>query len=873
MQCSCFYGCYVDAGLIWTTAGTLAALAVGGWQLRLQVLDRRDRGRSRPGLSVHGVSVVPPTGRLPLVRGRRELLQHLRRSLRKPDGRIQVIAGMGGAGKSTVALALADHAGSRRWRRRRPVWWVSATDMVSLTGGMVTIARSLGATQTDLDALSSAAADGPDRLWSLLERVRPGWLLIVDNADEPAILGTPPGKRDGAGDGRGGDGRGFARDGTGWVRPTRRGTVVVTSRDAHSGTWGRHARIHQVGNLPDADAAQVLLDLAPGAGSREEALTLARRLGGLPLALHLAGTYLGSDFRRWASAAAYQRALDAGDPAKVLSALSTSDDDPRMVVTRTWEVSLDGPAAHGLPQARPVLRLLCCFAVATPIPVALLDPRVLGPVLEASSADPDASRGADTDRLVDEALRGLARVGLLGVQALDDAANGPRAVVIHPLVADINQSQLLAGAQPGQVPSGVLCETAVQLLTAFVGGLDFDRPAGWVAGRLAAAHLQALLKTVAPYLNDDHLADLLETIAQITSEMARRNEIPRQLEELLSLSRAHASRLGDGHPATVAIQAARALLSGYARRMVEAEHAYRSVVAARARLLGEDHPDTLQARHSLALASAHQGRWAEAEKAFTQVYDARRRVLGGEHQATLLTLHCLAWVAAEQGRVGDAEHLYHRVIEAARKTLGDAHERTRVSKFHLAAAIAQQGRWDEAEAINREILQCVRQTLGDDHRDTLYTRRRLAWLAAKRGHWDEAEHAFREILKSQQRILGEDHLETLESRFALGWLALQRGHQPQAETDLQKLLITQKQRIGADHPSTLDTRFALAQLAAQQHHWDKAETDLRNLLESQQQTLGPGNYTTIATQTQLAWAIARQEPETHVRGDPRNPAQ
>jgi tetratricopeptide (TPR) repeat protein len=757
-----------------------------------QILDRRDRGLARADVSVRGVSVAAPTGRLPRVRGRRELLDQLRHLMRKPNGQVQVLAGMGGVGKSTVALALADYAGRRRWLGRRLVWWVSAADMISLTGGMATIALRLGATQADLDAMSSASADGPDRLWSLLERARPGWLLIIDNADEPTILSAPPRTQDGAKEGLAGHRGGRVGDGTGWVRPSTRGLVVVTSRDADSNTWGRHARIHRMKNLQDTDAEQVLTDLAPGSGSREELLALSQRLGGLPLALHLAGTYLGSDLRRWTSATEYQLALDAADPAVVLSALSTSEDDPRTVVTRTWEISLDGLAAHGVPQARPLLRLLSCFAVATPIPVALLVPELLGRVLVPSATAGEPPGVADAYQL-DQALRGLSRMGLLGISPLGDASNAPQAVIIHPVVADTNRSRLIAAAaHPDQVPADALRETAVDLMAAFVAGLDLDQLSNRAAGRPAAAHLRALLATVAPYLDDDHLAELLNTAARVVDRLSWQYEIPRQLEGLIEASSEHASRLGATHPAALAIRAAGANLSFSAYRMVEAEHAYRSVLTAQMELLGQDHPETLQTRHSVALMSAHQGRWAEAEDQFTQVLAARRRVLGDEDRATLSTLHCLAWVASELGRAADAENLYRQVIAVARKAPGDMDLRIRSSQWHLAFAITQQGRWDEAEAINREILQSELQHLGENHIDTLATRTRLAWIAAERGRWDEAETSFRDVLKAQQRILGNDHQETLRSCRALSWLAVQRGYWAHAETDLQKLLSTQE---------------------------------------------------------------------------------
>jgi len=51
--------------------------------------------------------------------------------------------------------------------------------------------------------------------------------------------------------------------------------------------------------------------------------------------------------------------------------------DPRTTVRRIWELTLDALAAHQLPQARPLLRLLSCYAAAVPIPASLTDPHRL----------------------------------------------------------------------------------------------------------------------------------------------------------------------------------------------------------------------------------------------------------------------------------------------------------------------------------------------------------------------------------------------------------------------------------------------------------------------------------------------------------------
>lgn len=258
------YVASMDAGVGWAAVGTVAALVLGVPSLVIAWLDRRDRRGDRGivaggdvGLSAGGVS--PPWGRLPRsgLRGRDEVVRRLRRSLRHRPGRVQVVAGLGGVGKSAVALAVCSWSRGR-WRRRRSVWWVSAADRASLTAGMIGVARQVGGGEDDLRAIGAGVPDAPERLWALLERARRGWLLVVDNADELDLLGVPAP----SGNPTGG---GTVADGTGWVRPTRRGLVVVTSRVADPGLWGAsQVDVHRLDVLGVEEASAVLLDLAVG---------------------------------------------------------------------------------------------------------------------------------------------------------------------------------------------------------------------------------------------------------------------------------------------------------------------------------------------------------------------------------------------------------------------------------------------------------------------------------------------------------------------------------------------------------------------------------------------------------------------------------
>jgi tetratricopeptide (TPR) repeat protein len=702
-------------------------------------------------LASSGASVAVPVGRLPIeVRGRDELL----RDLRGQRGLV-VLAGMGGVGKSTVAAELARHAD--------PVWWVSAADASSLTAGVVTVARRLAAGERDLAALAAQAGDGPDRLWALLERAPEGWLLVLDNADQPALLAA----------------QGTATaDGTGWARASRRGLLVVTSRWADRTVWPRQARIYRLQPLSEEEAAQVLLDLAPDAGDLVEARRLSRRLGGLPLALHLAGSYLGSDIGRWRTFDAYGQALDR-PPAPLLHPDPTAGD--RATVMRTWEISLDDLGRQGVPGARQAMRILSCLAPSLPIPLDLLD-------LEG----------------MESALRGLASVGLI------DPVPGQRAVVVHPVVADTNRAHLVDG--PGPDPAGVR-RAAVALVADAIDGLHPTHPSDWPAARILTPHVQALM-AMASDLDDEHLARL----TWAATRLARAHDAAGAASAAVDVAAdavAQADRLGGHHPAVMAARHELAFDIAQAGRLAEAERAFRQLLELRRRVLGADDPATLHTQFGLARAVAFSGRYAEAEVAFQDLLSSLKRVLGDDHPDTLRVGHHLARMAGKQSRWDEAEAAHRRILETRRRILGEEHPTTLSSRHNAIRAMAGQGRWEEAEAGYRDLLPTLVRVLGPEHPDTLSTRNKLAEAVAAQGRWGEAEAAFREVLAARRRVHGDDHRQTLATRHWLAAAAAGLGRRAEARAAFSQLLDDQRRILSDEHPDTTATRRALAELAAE----------------------------------------------------------
>lgn len=745
-------GSQMDAELVLAALGTLfGGLGAGvAWrQLRLQAHDDVSSDDS-PTVDIVGVSIAPPTGRVPRrVRGRDPILNELFRVLRRPRGRFVVLAGMGGVGKSTIAAALA--AGARRTRiaawRETSVWWVSVADPAGLTGAMVSLARHLGATDADLHSIALDRPDGADRLWALLEGRRRRWLLVLDNADDPEIL-VASGQQAGVG------------DGNGWVRPSRRGLVVVTSRDSSATTWGRHADVVNVELLDESDAAQVLLDWAPDAGSLGEARSLARRLGRLPLALGLAGSYLDSEMALTTSFGDYRRRLDAGaDAHRLLSGEPHASGDPRSTVMRTWEVSLDALADRGVPQARVLLRLLSCYAVSTPIPLDLLDPLRLIDLLSPTCGTTDATAEAD----LEVGLQNLRRLRM--IDARSPGSGGGRALAIHPLIADTSRAHLTTSAVDHSIDPSSVRRTAVELAVEYLAGLDYDSPVDWSRYRLLAPHLHALFETAVTDLDEVHLRALVTTATTAASAHDRAGAFTAAWR----LSRAALAVLpvlDRDDPACLLARHNYAWELAMHGSPAEAKNIYQDVHEGRVRALGSSHPDTLNTRNELAWVTAIQGEPGEAEAIYRQVLHEREALLGNDHPETLLSRHELAWAIASQGRGAEAEEILYTVIEARTRILGRHHPRTLQSHHELAWAIARQNRWIEAQARYEALLATRTQVLGADHPETLTTAHELAWSIAMQGRRQEAIGRYKDVLTTRTHVLGVNHPATLDTEKA-----------------------------------------------------------------------------------------------------------
>ncbi|SDE39598.1 AAA domain-containing protein, partial [Streptomyces sp. LaPpAH-199] len=281
--------------LVWSVFAALAIVLLG-LPFLLRGPGGPPAGRARGPvplgrIAVSGQSMNPPTVSAP-VRGREAELERIGNLVRGPGGGMVVVCGAGGLGKTTLA---AEAAARARSQEKKVVWirWRDDTAQLGLEFGKA--ARILGLPESRLEEARTGRVSLVDAVWKHLKDVE-DWLIVVDNVDTPSRVG--PGSEPLAAY-------------RGWLRPHGSGLLLVTSRDTTRQTWGPDADLIHLQPLADEAGGTVLLDAAPHAGTENEAEALAARLGGLPLALNAAGTYLSVPTSRHRTFTAYQEALES----------------------------------------------------------------------------------------------------------------------------------------------------------------------------------------------------------------------------------------------------------------------------------------------------------------------------------------------------------------------------------------------------------------------------------------------------------------------------------------------------------------------------------------------------------------------------------
>ena len=632
--------------------------------------------------------------------GRKDLMAELDARLTARDGDgpgIVALYGPGGAGKTSVAVEYAH----RHLAECGVVWQLPAEEPAALAAGLSELAGQL-------DGRGGPNADDPKARVHAALAGRDDWLLIFDNAPDPADI-------------------------DGLLPPAGSGRVLITSQYPH---WPGDQEL-DVPVLDQTTAARFLLTRT-GAGSEEEAASaeLAGELGGLPLALVQAAAYMRATGRTIADYLGLFRDWQAelmarGDPA---------GHDKR--VTATWVLAFTELTRSGL--ASGLLRMVACCAPED-IPLRLLmQPRPGVAATFGPSVAPLLAPLLDSPVACAEAVAGLRRYSLI---------SAPRDgfVSVHWLVQKITADQLDPDvAKDWRRATAALIEAALPADAA-----DADDPATWSA--LAALLPHALMALPPGSAGMDKVATFLRAFGNDIAALQLQRQIVAACD----------TDLGADHPRTLAARANLATLTGETGDRAAARDQFADLVPALTRVFGAQHPRTLAAQASLIYWTGENSEPAAARDQFAAMLPGLTKTLGDESPAVLAVRANLAGSTGEAGDAAGARDQFAALLPIRGRVSGDRHPATLTTRASLAYWTGMAGDAAGARDQYAALVPIRAEVLGPEHPRTLSARGHLAYWTGKAGAPAAARDQFAELVPVLTRVLGTEHPATQQARASL----------------------------------------------------------------------------------------------------------
>ncbi|KAJ7711364.1 P-loop containing nucleoside triphosphate hydrolase protein [Mycena metata] len=590
--------------------------------------------------AVQNINNCPPPSRI--FQGRQAILKkmHLFFNTDSGEQHIYVLHGLGGAGKTQIALKFIEQSSFF------DIFLVDTSKVETIETGLKSIAVSKSAGDSAQDALR----------W--LQSNHNKWLVFFDNADDPKINLND------------------------FLPKCNHGNIIITSRNPELRKYGAYT---SVSDMEEADATTLLLRGATKEHSEENlnlATEIVKELYYLPLAIVQAGAFISKSEDLEGYLVLYH-----SNRAKLLSEKAAqSHDDYAQTVFTTWQISFDQ-----LSDLAATLLQLCSFLHYTGISEEMFStasnydfPSWLPPREELQEPLEFLSHFVEPTGEWNS-LKFLDVTNEIKAYSLISFDAKTKLFSIHPLVHAWSRSTLLD-------------ETPLQSwMSSILGMCITEIPENEI--KLASVRLISRV-VLLKFVNPDGVADFRWAFWEIYYHTGKFKDAQAIAEQILEKSK---FLLGDDHAHTLSAMGILATAYYKLGEFQKAMELGVLVLEKHTELLGEDHPDTLLAMNNLASMYYDLHEFQKAQELQVPVLEKRRKLLGVDHPDTLRAMANLAFTHYTLGDLNKALGLGVEVLQKRRQLLGDKHPHTIHAMENLVKTYQKLGKQGEMEELKQLI--------------------------------------------------------------------------------------------------------------------------------------------------------------------------
>ncbi|OAL05939.1 TPR-like protein, partial [Phaeosphaeriaceae sp. SRC1lsM3a] len=715
---------------------------------------------------------------------RENQLERLRTHISSARSQRLAIYGLGGCGKTALALEIA------YWvKEHHPacaVFWVSALSRDAFEYAYYLIAKLL-----DLSGIEDSREDVKDLVRVTLSDNDFGpWLMVVDNADDETVLFGPPSKDE--------DVEQLIK----YLPGSSYGSIIFTTRTQAAAVKLAESNTMAIEELERSDAIAILSrrllhEHQSQLSDAEKVDELLEVLQYHALAIVQAIAFINTNNVTISEYTALYR--DNEKDATDLLGEDFDDQgryrDATNTVAMTWYISFEQ-----LQRQNPIAAEHLCFMACT----ASND-------INASVFPPLYSNVEHLKAM--GTLKAYAFVTEQRPQIVQTAGAAQKAKKIfdvHPLVHLATRSWLKAHRQ-----WALWTETTLTRLADIVPYGDHGTREYWQPFLHHAMHLVDI-----PEVHDLHdRMTLLERVGRCQRSIGRYQVAERAYRQAWD-QRIRTS--GPGHADSLKAMGNIALVLGCQEKWTEAEKLHREELAITREILGERAPQTLITRGNLALAVLGQSKYGEAERMCRETVGLNKEVLGETHPDTLASMQNLAGALHGLGKHSDAESLHRETLALRRVTLCATHADTLSSLSALGTVVQAQRKYAEAESIHREELAQRIKIMGEEHPDTVKSMQKLGHVLCIQEKYTEAEKVQRKALSTSEKVSGPLRPVTLACKSAVAHTLHGKGKFTEAEQMHRETLAVKERVLGKEHREVMLSVYWLAEAVHDQARYGDA---------------------------------------------------
>ncbi|KIM29797.1 hypothetical protein M408DRAFT_67375, partial [Serendipita vermifera MAFF 305830] len=757
------------------------------------------------------------------------LIKHLVDS-KTPQQHIVIVAGMGGSGKTQLALKFA-----RDFEQSfKLIMFIDASSADTLKKGLLSRIRALGrnySPENVEDALGILA--NPD------DPVVRNWLIIYDNADDPDL------------------------DVQRYIPVCDTGAILITTRN----TTLRHLSPEgylELDVMSTEEAVTALLQAAlpptakPTSRDREAAIAITRQLGHLPIAIIQAGCYI----RQQQCLYEYSDMLKADRKATLERPARNQRD--MLKYGHSVYAALDITLNAISERSRHLLSILSSvhftgfprlvFSTAAKSGFSLEVIKLVDRSQEFQTTIDFLKRifcpsGSWSESVLAGFLEELQQYSLISLVSSTNLVT----LRLHPLVHSWAQDRLSLDEQ------NAYRSAAVRLLACCAG------PESYVLYDYLAPQIMSLSSVWTTLHSNDRIA-----LLQILDDEEDPGDAPLVLQRARDLYEEIKAVFGERDIRTSRAALFLAKAYGGTKDDDTMERIQREAISLRESLLGKKDSETIEAVVRLGKTLVKKKLHNDAEQLLEEALNAQIEKYGESHLDTAEVMETLANAYQGQARHAEAQKLFETALNTRTQLSGDADIQAILTRLSLSKSLKGQGFHNEASVLLEEALTLENTYLGTSHIGTLLTMATTAISYLQQERFDDGERMLLQALegfKGSQWAQNPGRLDIMEV-LAIQYDELGRLADSVA---LRKEELALRREIQGDraketldilHPMAMDARAMVAFTLHEQGRFSEAAALIERVVKERIELWDENHITVARGRSRLALcyeALGRQK--------------